>query len=62
MDALMISKNTAISGMVALDVDSEELQNRLLLRGKDSGRPDDANPDIIRRRIEEYNNKNCACC
>jgi len=57
LDALMISKNTAISGMIALDVDSEELQKRLLLRGKDSGRPDDANPDIIRRRIEEYNNK-----
>jgi adenylate kinase len=28
-----------------------------LLRGKDSGRPDDANPEIIRKRITEYNSK-----
>jgi adenylate kinase len=30
---------------------------RLLLRGKDSGRADDANPEVISRRILEYNNK-----
>ena len=40
-----------------LEVDDEELEHRLLLRGKDSGRPDDANPDVIRRRIKEYNDK-----
>ncbi|WP_374163095.1 adenylate kinase [Arcticibacter sp. MXS-1] len=57
LDALLASKNTAISGMVALEVDDDELQKRLLLRGKDSGRPDDANPEIIRRRIDEYNSK-----
>jgi adenylate kinase len=27
------------------------------LRGKDSGRPDDANPEVIRKRIKEYNDK-----
>ena len=43
--------------MIALEVSNEELLGRLLLRGKDSGRPDDANPEIIARRIEEYNNK-----
>jgi len=57
LDTLLASKGTEISGMVALDVNSDELQKRLLLRGKDSGRPDDANPEIIRKRIEEYNNK-----
>ena len=57
LDELLKSKNSAISGMVALDVDDDELQKRLLLRGKDSGRPDDADPAIIRKRIEEYNNK-----
>ncbi len=30
---------------------------RLLLRGKESGRPDDANPDVIRKRVDEYNSK-----
>ncbi|PWG79125.1 adenylate kinase [Pararcticibacter amylolyticus] len=57
LDALLASKSTAISGMIALEVNDEELEKRLLLRGKDSGRSDDADPAIIRRRIEEYNNK-----
>jgi adenylate kinase len=57
LDTLLAEKNTAISGMIALVVDDQELENRLLLRGKDSGRPDDANPEIIRKRINEYNSK-----
>lgn len=57
LDNLLQSKNSSISGMIALEVDNEELQKRLLLRGKDSGRPDDANPQIIAKRIEEYNSK-----
>lgn len=57
LDQLLKSKNTAISGMIALVVDNEELEKRLLLRGKDSGRPDDANPQIIKNRITEYQNK-----
>ena len=57
LDQLLATKDTAISGMIALIVDNEELKKRLLLRGKDSGRPDDANPEIISKRIEEYNNK-----
>src|SRR6202000_2634085 len=51
------TKKSAISGMIALEVDDEELEHRLLLRGKDSGRPDDANPEVIRKRIKEYNDK-----
>jgi adenylate kinase len=57
LDILLQSKSTSISGMVALNVDDQELEKRLLNRGKDSGRADDANPEIIRKRIEEYNSK-----
>ena len=57
LDALLASKSSAISGMIALVVNDDELEHRLLLRGKDSGRPDDANPEIIRKRINEYNTK-----
>jgi len=57
LDDLLQKKGTAISAMLALEVDNEELVKRLLLRGKDSGRPDDANEDIIRNRVNEYNNK-----
>lgn len=57
LDKLLASKSSAISGMIALVVEPLELEKRLLLRGKDSGRPDDANPEIIRKRIAEYNSK-----
>jgi adenylate kinase len=57
LDDLLKSKNSAISGMVALEVNDTELEHRLLLRGKDSGRADDANPEVIRKRIKEYNDK-----
>ncbi|QEC77903.1 adenylate kinase [Mucilaginibacter ginsenosidivorax] len=57
LDSLLESKASAISGMIALEVDDDELLRRLLLRGKDSGRPDDANPEVISKRIHEYNDK-----
>ncbi|MCB0510749.1 MAG: nucleoside monophosphate kinase, partial [Bacteroidetes bacterium] len=43
LDALLNSKNTPVSKMIALNVPDEELIKRLLLRGKDSGRADDQN-------------------
>lgn len=57
LDSLLASKNDQISGMIALQVEEAELEKRLLLRGKESGRPDDANPEIIKKRIIEYNSK-----
>lgn len=57
LDAFLAGKGWKISGMLALEVDNEELKTRLLLRGKDSGRADDRNPEIIANRINEYNTK-----
>ena len=57
LDQLLESKQSAISGMIALDVDQIELEKRLLARGKDSGRPDDQNPEIIKKRVLEYTSK-----
>ncbi|GAA4799970.1 adenylate kinase [Olivibacter ginsenosidimutans] len=57
LDKLLATKGTQISGMIALEVAEDELEKRLLLRGKESGRADDANPEIIRKRIVEYNAK-----
>jgi len=42
---------------LSLEVENEELIRRLLERGKTSGRPDDADEEIISNRIVEYNNK-----
>ncbi len=57
LDDLLQKKGTGISGMLALEVDDEELTKRLLKRGESSGRADDRNEDVIRRRILEYNTK-----
>ncbi len=57
LDELLIEEGTNIHFMLALNVDDDELTKRILNRGKDSGRSDDSDPSIIRKRIEEYNNK-----
>lgn len=57
LDKLLKDKNTSITKMLALEVNDDELTKRLLIRGKNSGRADDQNEDIIRNRINEYNNK-----
>jgi len=54
---LMESKDSSINAMIALEVDDEVLVERLLERGKTSGRPDDADESIIRNRITEYYSK-----
>jgi adenylate kinase len=55
LDKYLASRNTSVSVMLALQVPEQELKRRLLERGKDSGRPDDQNPDIIQNRINVYN-------
>ncbi len=57
LDDVLQKKRTYISGMIALEVPNDILIERILLRGKDSGRPDDQNYEIIRNRIYEYNSK-----
>ncbi|MDG1728748.1 MAG: adenylate kinase [Algibacter sp.] len=54
LDKLMDSKDSQINAMIALEVDDEVLVNRLLERGKTSGRKDDADETVIRNRIKVY--------
>jgi adenylate kinase len=57
LDKLLSARKTPITCMLALEVEHDELVNRLLNRGLTSGRSDDQNPQIIENRITEYNNK-----
>lgn len=57
LDRLLERQNTAIDAMIALQVPEQELVNRLLERGKSSGRSDDTDQEVIRSRIQEYENK-----
>lgn len=57
LDNLLEERNESIAKMLALEVPNTELITRLLLRGKDSGRADDQNEDVIKDRINVYNSK-----
>lgn len=57
LDELLAEKNAEIAAMLALEVSEDELVDRLLNRGKTSGRTDDTNVEIIRARIHEYETK-----
>ncbi|MBQ1200800.1 MAG: adenylate kinase [Alistipes sp.] len=54
-DKLLESMGDSVDIMIYMDVPEEELVQRILLRGKVSGRADDASEDVIRNRIEIYN-------
>jgi adenylate kinase len=54
LDNLLELKKTEISKVLILEVDEEELIKRLVLRGKTSGRSDDADEKVQRNRQEVY--------
>jgi adenylate kinase len=54
LDELMERKQTSINAVIALEVTEDELVKRLLNRGKTSGRSDDTNEDVIRKRFSVY--------
>lgn len=54
LDELIKARNQKIAALLLLDVPRAELLKRLLLRGQQSGRPDDQDESIIENRIEVY--------
>jgi adenylate kinase len=57
LDAFLESKGSEVTATVALEADDNILVQRLLERGKTSGRPDDQDEEKIRNRYQEYNEK-----
>ncbi|TXI84181.1 MAG: adenylate kinase [Crocinitomicaceae bacterium] len=57
LDEFLNSLQTSITLMLALDVEENELRERLMKRAESSGRPDDADPAIIQNRINVYKNE-----
>ncbi|MER3499557.1 MAG: adenylate kinase [Chitinophagaceae bacterium] len=55
LDKLLALKKSEINTVLALEVSEEELINRLLNRGKTSGRSDDSDESVIRKRFAVYN-------
>mgnify|MGYP001627544129 FL=1 len=57
LDKFLAGKNQEITATVALEANDEILVQRLLERGKTSGRADDQDEEKIRNRYQEYNEK-----
>jgi adenylate kinase len=57
LDRLLELKKSEIALVLFLEVDEEELIKRLINRGKTSGRTDDADESIQRKRQEVYKNE-----
>ncbi len=57
LDELLHRKKAPITAMLSLEVEKQELINRLLSRGKISGRSDDQDTTVIENRISVYNEK-----
>ncbi len=57
LDEFLASIQTGITLMVGLEVAEEELKERLKKRAEISGRPDDANSEVIQNRIQVYRNE-----
>ena len=57
LDEFLISINSTVAATIALEADDEILIQRLLERGKTSGRIDDQDEEKIRNRYQEYNEK-----
>ena len=57
LDIFLAQKHSGINGMIALEVPENLLVERLLNRGKTSGRSDDQDEKKIRNRFNEYESK-----
>ena len=57
LDEFLTSMNASIKVMLALEVEENELRERLMKRALVSGRSDDADEKIIQNRINVYKNE-----
>lgn len=53
-DEILKEKGMEVTLMIFLDVPDDELVDRLLIRGKESGRADDSDIEVIKNRIRVY--------
>ncbi len=60
MDRMLKEINDEVSVVLSLEVEDEVLIERLLLRGKTSGRADDQNTEVISNRIKVYKEQTSA--
>lgn len=57
LDQLLEDMGHQIDALIMLDVPEDEIVKRIVLRGKESNRPDDSDPEVIRKRFQVYQSK-----
>jgi len=57
LDLMLTKKGEQITKMLAIEVDADELMVRLQKRADEQNRPDDKNVDVIKNRINVYEEK-----
>lgn len=57
LDDLLEEMDTEVSELIMLDVPDDEIVQRILNRGKTSGRADDTDETVIRKRIQIFKNE-----
>lgn len=56
LKGLLRKRNTDLHAVIGLEVPEEELMERMIRRGQETGRADD-NPEIIKSRLNVYHNQ-----
>ena len=56
LKTMLAERGTQVNAVIGLEVAEEELIDRLIKRGKDSGRSDD-NLETIKKRLDVYHNQ-----
>ncbi len=56
LEKLLAKRGSQLDAVIGLDVPEDELVNRMLARGKETGRADD-NIDTIKNRLDVYHNQ-----
>ncbi|WP_027001632.1 adenylate kinase [Hugenholtzia roseola] len=57
LDELLQAHGQKIACLLSLEVEEGELTKRILERGKTSGRIDDQNEELVKRRVQVYRNE-----
>ncbi len=56
LDKMLAAQGESVTCVIGLEVDEEELIQRIILRGQTSGRSDD-NHETVKKRLDTYNNQ-----
>lgn len=57
LDVMLQNRSLSIQQVIAFEVEEEQLISRIMERGKNSGRTDDQDYDVIKKRITVYHTK-----